>query len=60
MQRAIEDHGFRSLLDSHAEIEHQHIVGDVTHYGEIVGNEEIGNACIPLQVGEEIEHLRLD
>ena len=37
-----------------------HVVGDVAHDGEIVRDEEIGEPELALQVGQQVEHLRLD
>ena len=36
------------------------IVRDVPHHGQVVGYERVGETKLGLQVGEEIQHLRLD
>ena len=49
-----------ALLDDAAEIHHHHLVGDVAHDREIVADEEIGEIEPLLDVGEQVQHLRLD
>ena len=41
------------------EVHHQHVVRDVADHGQVVRDEEIGEAELALQVGEQIQHLRL-
>ena len=41
-------------------IHHHHFIGDVFHHGKIVADEEIGEVVLLLEVGEEIEDLRLN
>ncbi len=50
----------RALFHDTAQIHHHHLVGDVFHHGKIVADEEIGEVVLLLQVGEEIEDLRLN
>ena len=42
-----------------AEVHHHHPVGDVPHDVEVVRDEDVGQAELPLEVLEEIEDLRL-
>ena len=49
-----------SARDDAAEIHDGDPVGDVPHHGEVVADEEVGEGEALLQVGEEIEDLRLD
>ena len=50
----------RAKFDHFAEIHHQHAVGDVADDVEVVADEEIGQAEFALEIGQQIEHLRLD
>ena len=47
-------------LDDAAEIHHGDAVGDVLHHGEIVRDEDVGEAEPVLQVAQQIEDLRAD
>ena len=47
-------------LDDDAEIHHRDPVGDVLHHGEIVRDEDVGEAEPVLQVAQQIEDLRAD
>ena len=58
--RAAEDLVAAADLHRAAEVHHHHLVGDVPHHREIVADEEIGEAELVLQVGEDVQHLRLD
>ena len=44
-------------LDDPAEIHDRHPVADPAHGGQVVADEEIGEAEFVLQVGQEIQHL---
>src|SRR5262249_8827158 len=35
-------------------------VGDVLHHGEIVGNENVGEAKLALQIAQQVKHLGAD
>ena len=48
-----------ALLDDPAEIHHGDAMRDLAHHGEVVRDEEIGETPLALQVGEQVEHLRL-
>ena len=50
----------RRGLDDAAEIHHGDAVGDVLHHREIVRDEDVGEAEPPLQVAQQVEHLRAD
>jgi len=50
----------RAFLDDLAEIENVDAIGDLAHHGEIMGDEEVGEAELGLQALEEVEDLRLD
>src|SRR5260370_707860 len=58
-ERPAEDFLLRPLLHREAEIHDKHVMGDVTHYSEIVRDEEIGEAQFLLEIHEQVEHLRL-
>ena len=47
-------------LDQLAEIHHRHAVADVLHHGEVVGDEQVGEAELALQVLQQVDDLRLD
>ena len=47
-------------LDQPAQVHHADPVADVAHHGEVVGDEEVGQAAAALQVLHDVEHLGLD
>ena len=47
-------------LDDPAEVHHRDAIRDVADDGEIVGDEDVGEVELLLQVDEQVEHLRLD
>ena len=47
-------------LDDLAEIHHRDLGAEVPDDGEVVGDEQEGDAELPLQVLQEVHHLRLD
>ena len=47
------------LLDDLPQIHHGHAVRDVTDHGEIVGDEDVGQVELVLDVLEQIDHLGL-
>jgi hypothetical protein len=49
-----------SDLDNAAKMHHRNAIGDMLHHGEIVGNENVGEAKPVLQVAQQIKHLRAD
>ena len=49
-----------SHLDHPAEIHHCDAIRDVAHHREVVGDEQVGEAELLLQVVEQVEDLRLD
>src|SRR5262249_3301328 len=58
--RICEQSFVRSDLDDAAEMHHRNAVGNVLHHPEIVRNEYVSQPKPPLQVAQEIEHLRAD
>ena len=60
MARCCEDIRLRPHLDGPAEIHHDHVVGDVSHHGKVVGDEEIGESVLLLQVDQEVQDRGLD
>ena len=46
-------------LDDATQVHHGRALRDLPNYGEIMRDEEVGEPSIALQVGEQIEHLRL-
>ena len=49
----------RRALDDAAEIHHRDLARDMLHHREIVADEEIGEAELAPQLGEQVEDLRL-
>ena len=47
-------------LDDLAEVHHRDAVADVLHDREVVGDEEVGQAELALEVLEQVDDLRLD
>ncbi len=47
-------------LDQLAEIHHRHAVADVLYHGEVVSDEQVGEAEAALQVLQQVDDLRLD
>ena len=50
----------RPGLDDGAEVHHRDAVGDVLDHGEIVRDEDVGEAEPVLQVAQQVEDLRAD
>src|SRR5215208_5185253 len=50
----------RRDLDQLAQVHHADAVGDVGDDGEVVGDEEISEAELALEVAQQVEHLGLD
>ena len=50
----------RTDLDHLSEVHHEDTVRDVADDVEVVGDEDVGQIELRLEVGEQIEHLRLD
>ena len=48
-----------ALLDDPPEVHHRDAVADVAHDREVVGDEEVREPEPVLQVGEQVDHLRL-
>ena len=60
MARRVEDRGRRADLDQLAAVEDGDPVGEVADHGEVVADEQVGDAAIPLQVEQEVENGGLD
>jgi len=43
-----------------AQVHDHHAAGNILDHGKVVGDEEVGQAHLPLQVLQQIDHLRLD
>ena len=59
MSRVRVDRRRRRALHDLAEVHDGDVVGDVTHHGEIMRDEQIRQPAFRLQVGEQIQDLRL-
>ena len=59
MARLVEDRLGRTFLDDAPEVHHRDPVTDVTHHGQIVRDEEVGDAEPRLQVLQQVHHLGL-
>ena len=60
VQRPREDALLGSLLHDEAQVHHQHVVRDVAHHAQVVRDEQVGQAQVALQVGQQVQHLRLN
>ena len=60
MQRPREELVRRRDLDDPAEVHDGNAVGDVADDGEVVGDEDVGEVELLLQLDEQVQHLRLD
>ena len=49
-----------SLFDDAASEHHGNRVGELSHNGQIMGNEQVGQVELVLQISQEIEDLSLD
>ena len=49
----------RRALDEAAEIHHRHFARDMLDHGEVVADEEIGEAEVAAQLGQKVQDLRL-
>ena len=49
-----------SQLDNSAQIHHSHSITEVTYGGQIMGNEQVGQSQVALQLLEQVEDLSLD
>src|SRR4030067_585272 len=47
-------------LDDHAQVHDRHPVADVAHHAQVVGNEQVGQAELSLQVFQQVDYLGLD
>ena len=47
-------------LDDLAQVHHRDARRDVAHHGQVVRDEDVGEAQAPLQVLQQVDHLRLD
>ena len=60
VRRVFKDVLLGPLLDRAAEVHHHHFIGNMAHDAEVVGNEEIGEIELLLQVHQQVQDLRLD
>src|SRR5690348_2755834 len=60
MLRIIENLGCPAALDDLAAVEHDGLVGELTHDGQVVTDQDVGDGGLVADVGQEVEHLRLD
>ena len=60
VQRILEDVLGSAVFHQVAQIHNAHGVGDMLHHGQIVGDEQIGELILLLQLLQQIDDLRLD
>ncbi|MPN29954.1 hypothetical protein SDC9_177411 [bioreactor metagenome] len=60
MSGILEEHARGGSFHHHAQIHHNNFIRNMAYHGQIVGNEQIRQAPIPLQVHEKIQYLRLN
>src|SRR6266550_2465271 len=58
--RAAVQHRRRRPLHELPEVHHGDLVGDLSHHGEVVSDEEVREVPALLQVRQQVQHLRLD
>jgi hypothetical protein len=59
MSRLLEDRGLLALLDDPAEVHDGDLVADVLDHGEIVRDEDVGQAELLLDPHHQVDHLGL-
>ena len=59
MGRGVVDRRGRALLDHPAEVHHCDAFAHMAHDGQVVGDEEVGQALLGLEVGEQVDDLGL-
>ena len=52
--------GRRPHLDQLTQIHHADAVGDVVHHREVVGDKDVGERVLSLQIGQQVQHLGLN
>jgi hypothetical protein len=57
MPRVAEEPRRVRLLDDPAQVHHRDPGGDVLDHGEVVADEDVGEAEVPAQLGEQVEDL---
>ena len=60
MQRPVADRRARTELDDLAQVHHRHPVADVPDHRQLVGDEQVGQVELLLQVFHQVDDLRLD
>src|ERR1044072_5566634 len=60
MEWALPDILPRAKFDEATEIHHRDALADMRHHGEVMGDEDISEPEIALQLGEQIEHVAAD
>ena len=60
VMRVVEDRIHRALLDDLAQVHHRHPVGRVVDDRQVVGDEQVGEPVLLLEVLEQVDDLRLD
>ena len=56
----VEDPGGRTALHYRPAVEHERCVGELAHDGEVVADQDVGDASFVADVGEQVQHLGLD
>ncbi|MNV35668.1 hypothetical protein D3C71_1271200 [compost metagenome] len=60
MQRALVDVVLRPHFHRATEVHHHHVIGNVLHHRQVVGDEHVGGVELLLQVHEQVQHLCLN
>ena len=60
MLRRVKQRVDRALFDHPAGVHHHHIVGDLGHHAEVVGDQDDGGAGFALQQAHQLQNLCLD
>ena len=60
MLRVVEDLGGQPALDQLPAVHDDRVVGELPHHGEVVADQDVGDGGLVADVGEQVQHLRLD
>jgi len=60
MVRTVEDNGGRSELHQPAQVQHRNSIGDVADHPKVVGDENVRDSPLGLELHQQVEDGRLD
>ena len=56
----VKDAGSRAAFDHYAAVQHECLVGELAYDGQVVADQDVGDAGLVADVGEQVENLGLD